>query len=43
VPVGSRWEQRIKLVRREGDEIAGEWLEPAIFVPLLGEHGFPER
>jgi protein-L-isoaspartate(D-aspartate) O-methyltransferase len=43
VPVGSRWEQRIKLVRREGDEIAGEWLEPAVFVPLLGEHGFPER
>jgi protein-L-isoaspartate(D-aspartate) O-methyltransferase len=43
VPVGTRWEQRIKLVRREGDDVTSEWLEPAIFVPLLGEHGFPER
>ena len=43
VPVGTRWEQRIKLIRRDGDEVVSESLEPAVFVPLLGEHGFPER
>jgi protein-L-isoaspartate(D-aspartate) O-methyltransferase len=43
LPVGPRYEQRIMLVRREGDGTVAEPLEPAVFVPLLGEHGFSER
>ena len=43
VPVGTRLEQRIVLVRRVGEEVLSEMLEPAVFVPLLGEHGFGER
>ncbi|HEX5825472.1 MAG TPA: protein-L-isoaspartate(D-aspartate) O-methyltransferase [Candidatus Limnocylindrales bacterium] len=41
VPVGSRDRQDLILVRRRGDE----WLEtndgPCVFVPLVGEAGFP--
>jgi protein-L-isoaspartate(D-aspartate) O-methyltransferase len=41
IPVGSRWDQELLLVVREGDE----WLEtPAgrvVFVPLVGAEGFP--
>ncbi|HUG48625.1 MAG TPA: protein-L-isoaspartate(D-aspartate) O-methyltransferase [Candidatus Limnocylindria bacterium] len=40
MPVGSRLEQRIVLVRRQDDEQVIDALEPAVFVPLLGEHGF---
>lgn len=43
VPVGSRFEQRIMLVAKQGPEVTTSPLEPAVFVPLLGEHGFPER
>jgi protein-L-isoaspartate(D-aspartate) O-methyltransferase len=43
LPLGTRWEQVITLVRRTGDGFTQEPLEPAIFVPLLGEHGFGER
>lgn len=43
LPVGSRWEQVITLVRRTEDGFTQEPVEPAIFVPLLGEHGFGER
>jgi len=43
IPVGTRWEQRIMLVRRTGGETITETLEPAVFVPLVGEHGFPDR
>jgi protein-L-isoaspartate(D-aspartate) O-methyltransferase len=40
LPIGTRWEQVITLVRRTDDGFAQEPVEPAVFVPLLGEHGF---
>lgn len=40
LPVGTRWEQVITLVRRTEDGFTQEPVEPAVFVPLLGEHGF---
>ncbi len=47
LPIGSRREQVITLVRRaEGrteDGFTREPLDPAVFVPLLGEHGFGSR
>jgi protein-L-isoaspartate(D-aspartate) O-methyltransferase len=43
LPIGTRWEQVIILVRRREDGFTQEPVEPAIFVPLLGEHGFGER
>ncbi|MDP8903756.1 MAG: protein-L-isoaspartate O-methyltransferase, partial [Chloroflexota bacterium] len=43
LPVGPRYEQRIVVIRRDGGGTVAETLEPAIFVPLLGEHGFSER
>jgi protein-L-isoaspartate(D-aspartate) O-methyltransferase len=42
LPIGTRWEQVITLVRRTDDGFTQEPVEPAIFVPLLGEHGFGE-
>jgi protein-L-isoaspartate(D-aspartate) O-methyltransferase len=43
LPIGTRFEQVITLVRRTDDGFTQEPVEPAIFVPLLGEHGFGER
>ena len=43
LPIGSRWEQVITLVLRTEGGFTQEPVEPAIFVPLLGEHGFGER
>ena len=43
IPIGSRWEQVITLVRPAADGFTREPLEPAVFVPLLGEHGFGSR
>jgi protein-L-isoaspartate(D-aspartate) O-methyltransferase len=43
VPVGDRWEQRMVVVRRRNGEAAIETIEPAVFVPLVGEHGFSDR
>lgn len=40
LPLGTRWEQVITLVRRTTDGFTQEPVEPAVFVPLLGEHGF---
>jgi len=40
VPVGSRREQQMVLVQREGDGHVIRPLEPAVFVPLVGGHGF---
>jgi len=42
LPVGTRWEQVITLIRPTGDGFAQEPVEPAVFVPLLGEHGFKD-
>ena len=43
IPIGTRWEQVITLVRRTDDGFTQEPVEPAVFVPLLGDHGFGER
>ena len=43
LPIGSRLEQVITLVRRTTDGFTREPIEPAVFVPLLGEHGFGSR
>jgi len=43
IPVGTRFEQLITLVRRTDDGFTQEPVEPAVFVPLLGEHGFGDR
>ena len=43
IPIGSRFEQVITLVRRTDDGFTQEPVEPAVFVPLLGEHGFGGR
>jgi protein-L-isoaspartate(D-aspartate) O-methyltransferase len=44
IPVGSRYEQAVTLVRPGPDDsYSQEVIEPAVFVPLLGEHGFADR
>jgi protein-L-isoaspartate(D-aspartate) O-methyltransferase len=43
LPIGSRLEQVITLIRRTADGYDRELIEPAVFVPLLGEHGFGSR
>ena len=43
LPVGTRQEQLITLVRRTEDGFTQEPVEPAVFVPLLGELGFSGR
>jgi protein-L-isoaspartate(D-aspartate) O-methyltransferase len=40
LPLGTRWEQVITVVRPTGNGFTQEPVEPAVFVPLLGEHGF---
>jgi protein-L-isoaspartate(D-aspartate) O-methyltransferase len=40
LPVGPRFEQQIMLVRKLGSDTVVQPLEPAVFVPLVGEHGF---
>ena len=42
IPIGGRWEQEILLVRPTSDGFSRELVEPAVFVPLLGEYGFRE-
>jgi protein-L-isoaspartate(D-aspartate) O-methyltransferase len=41
VPVGPRDLQKLKLVRRVGSDYVEREGEGCVFVPLLGEHGFP--
>ncbi len=43
IPVGPRWQQEIVIVRPTAEGFSRESMEPAVFVPLLGEHGFGER
>ncbi|MBA2633128.1 MAG: protein-L-isoaspartate(D-aspartate) O-methyltransferase [Chloroflexi bacterium] len=43
MPVGDRQHQILTLVVRDGDEWTHEALEPVVFVPLIGEHGYPEE
>ena len=40
IPIGSRFDQVITLVRPSDDGFTREPIEPAVFVPLIGEHGF---
>jgi protein-L-isoaspartate O-methyltransferase len=40
MPVGDRDRQWLTLVVRDGDEFHARALEPVMFVPLVGEHGF---
>ena len=40
LPIGSRFDQVITLVRPTDDGFTREPIEPAVFVPLVGEHGF---
>ncbi|MDL2334545.1 MAG: protein-L-isoaspartate(D-aspartate) O-methyltransferase [Chloroflexota bacterium] len=43
IPIGSRSEQVLTLIRPAPDGFVSEPLEAAVFVPLLGEHGFGSR
>jgi protein-L-isoaspartate(D-aspartate) O-methyltransferase len=43
IPIGNRFEQMITLIRRLPDGFSREPIEPAVFVPLVGEHGFSDR
>ena len=43
LPIGGRLEQVITLVRPSPGGFTREPIEPAVFVPLLGEHGFSSR
>ena len=40
MPVGSRDHQLLTVVERRGDRTRTRHMEPAVFVPLIGEHGF---
>jgi protein-L-isoaspartate(D-aspartate) O-methyltransferase len=42
IPVGDRQHQFLTLVMREGDEWRTTELEPVVFVPLIGEHGYAD-
>lgn len=42
IPIGTRHDQIITLVQPTDDGFTREPLEPAVFVPLVGEHGFAE-
>lgn len=42
IPLGTREQQWITVLDREGDQYRQRQVEPVVFVPLLGEHGFPE-
>ena len=42
VPIASRRADMLTLLRRRGDEVVGESIGPARFVPLIGEEGYEE-
>jgi protein-L-isoaspartate(D-aspartate) O-methyltransferase len=42
MPVGSREQQWLTLVQRHGSAYTRREVEPVVFVPLVGEHGFQE-
>jgi protein-L-isoaspartate(D-aspartate) O-methyltransferase len=42
MPVGSREQQWLTLVQRHGSAYSRREVEPVVFVPLVGEHGFEE-
>lgn len=40
LPVGSRTHQELRVLRRAGDHVDARPVEPCVFVPLVGRHGF---
>ena len=42
MPVGTREQQWLTLVERRGSAFTRREVEPVVFVPLVGEHGFSE-
>jgi protein-L-isoaspartate(D-aspartate) O-methyltransferase len=42
MPVGTREQQWITVLERRDGQFRQREVEPVVFVPLLGEHGFPE-
>ncbi len=40
IPVGDRDHQELRVIRRVGDRIDQQSLEPCVFVPLVGRYGF---
>jgi protein-L-isoaspartate(D-aspartate) O-methyltransferase len=40
MPVGTREQQWLAVVERRGDTYRSREVEPVVFVPLVGEHGF---
>ena len=43
IPIGDRYDQMITLVQPTDDGFTIKTIEPAVFVPLVGQHGFAER
>lgn len=43
MPVGARDHQVLTLIERHGSELVSHALDPVVFVPLIGEYGFPAR
>jgi len=43
IPIGDRDGQWLTVVERHGDEWQERALEPVVFVPLIGAHGYEER
>lgn len=41
IPIGTRSHQQLTVVERRGDDFHSRAREPVVFVPLVGEHGFP--
>ncbi|TMB83872.1 MAG: protein-L-isoaspartate O-methyltransferase, partial [Chloroflexi bacterium] len=42
MPVGTREQQWLTVVVRNGSAFTQREVEPVVFVPLVGEHGFRE-
>ena len=42
IPVGDLRRQDLKLIRRHGQELLAEFLDPCQFVPLIGRFAWPE-
>jgi protein-L-isoaspartate(D-aspartate) O-methyltransferase len=43
IPVGDRNHQDLKLIFKHGGRLVERYLDPCMFVPLVGKHGWPER
>jgi protein-L-isoaspartate(D-aspartate) O-methyltransferase len=41
MPIGGREHQLLTLVERHGSDATSRVLDPVVFVPLIGEFGFP--